>query len=55
MKAKDLAEALMQYPDFEVKFFDLRVYDKTDIDYTITGIDDIAHSEKVIVLGGTEN
>lgn len=54
MKAKDLAEALLEYPDFEVKFFEFIPY-QTSIDYTITGIDDIGHSERVIVLGGVEN
>lgn len=56
MKAKDLAKKLLEHPDFEVKFHNLcqefpggpLVCDS----YEITGIADIGHSSKVIVLDG---
>ena len=57
MKAKDLAECLLRYPDFEVT----GVYADTsncDVEHlypeyyflNISGIADIGHSDKVIVL-----
>ena len=57
MKAKDLAELLLENPDFEVKgcYVDTS---KCDIDhlwpeyniFTISGIADVGYSEKVIIL-----
>lgn len=56
MKAEDLAKKLLEHPDFDIKFHDLRqefpggplVCDSwVNIDVT-----DIGHSDKVIVLGG---
>lgn len=56
MKGKELAKLLMQYPDMEVKFTISfqecpcapLIYET----YEITGIADIGHSDKVIVLDG---
>ena len=57
MKAKELAELLLQYPDFEVQacFADVSncSYEKLYPEYytlSVDGIDDIGHSDKVIVL-----
>ena len=59
MKAKELAEELMKYPDFEVEFTHMEFHIHTpfpDIyNYTITGIGDIGHSDKVIILDGELN
>ena len=52
MKAKELAERLMKYPDFEVLF---RWFDFTDgecLSFTDITIDDIGHSDKIVVLSG---
>lgn len=58
MKARELAEKLLQYPDFEVRFcfmepddshYGIRLRSFEHID-----IDDIGHSEKEIILGGEE-
>lgn len=59
MKAKELAEELLKYPDFDVDF----VYSTFIRDgihtpfpdiyiYKITGVLDVGHSDKVIVLEG---
>ena len=56
MKAKELAELLLDLPEFEVEFsfmdtnhgnFDLRCFENVKID-------DVGHSDKVIKLGGDE-
>ena len=59
MKAKDLAEELLKYPDFDVELiYSTFIRDGIhtpfpDIyTYKITGIADIGHSDKVIVLDG---
>lgn len=57
MKAKDLAELLLQHPDFEVKCV-ICDTSKCSIEHiwpdyeflNISGIADIGHSDKVIVL-----
>lgn len=56
MTARELANKLMEYPDFNVKFSDFHqefpggpVVDDT---WTNIDITDIAHSDKTIVLGG---
>ena len=58
MKAKELADKLLQYPDFNVSFsfmepdgshYGICLRSFNDID-----IADIGHSDKVIVLGGEE-
>lgn len=58
MKARELAEKLLQYPDFEVRFcfiepdgshYGISLRSFEDID-----IADIGHSEKKIILGGDE-
>ena len=56
MKAKDLAEQLLKYPDFNVEFdvcTNITTYDYPWPEYTtfeVTGIADVGHSNKVIVL-----
>jgi len=58
MKAKDLSELLMEYPDFDVEL----KFSETDSSeygyfirvFKITGITDIGYSGKVIVLDGIE-
>lgn len=52
MKAKELAERLMKYPDFEVLFRWLDFTDGEFLSFTDITIDDIGHSDKVVVLGG---
>ncbi len=53
MKAKELAELLLENPDFNVKFsffdtgFELRSFEDVKID-------DVGHSDKIIKLGGEE-
>ena len=57
MKAKELAEELLKNPDFEVRldYCDFFVRDFADlISLTITGIEDIGYSDKVIVLNYEE-
>lgn len=54
MKAKELAEKLLEYPDFEVKgvfvnYFSSEKWPEYH-SLKITGIADIGHSDKVIVL-----
>ena len=60
MKAKELAEQLLKYPDFDVEF-DICIGHPTYDhpwpqyrSYRIVGVDDIAHDSKVIVLDVTE-
>ena len=58
MKAKDLAEQLLKYPDFDVKLNICIAYPSYEhpwAEYKTFDIcvEDIAHSDKVIVLGGT--
>lgn len=61
MKAKDLAAELMKYPDFDVEFTYMTFSQDSNTkfpdiyNYTITGICDIGHSDKVIVLDGELN
>ena len=56
MKAKELAEQLLKYPDFDVQFevcTNITTYDHPWPEYTtfrVEGISDIAHSSKVVVL-----
>jgi hypothetical protein len=57
MKAKDLAELLLQYPDFEVQgcFCDtsnctIEHYYPNYYKFNVIGIADIGHSDKVIIL-----
>lgn len=54
MKAKELAEELLNYPDFDVELTYM-VFERDGIhtyNYKITGIADIGHSDKVVVLNG---
>lgn len=56
MKAKELAELLLKYPDFDIKIdicTERPTYDYPWINYTsfkVKGIEDIAYSNKVIAL-----
>ena len=56
MKAKELAEQLLKYPDFEIRFAvctNITTYDHPWPEYTtfrVEGIEDVAHSDEVIVL-----
>lgn len=59
MKAKELAEELLKHPDFDVEFvYSTFIRDGIhtplpDIySYKITGVADVGHSDKVIVLDG---
>ena len=59
MKAKELADELLKYPDFDVEFIYLTFIRDSihtpfpDLyEYKITGIADIGHSDKVIILDG---
>lgn len=56
MKAKELAELLLQYPDFDVQVSCLtggctleHPYPEYTV-YSVEGIEDIGHSNKVICL-----
>lgn len=59
MKAKELAEELLKYPDFDVELTYV-IFKRDGIhtsfpyfyNYKITGIADIGHSDKVVVLNG---
>ena len=59
MKAKELAEELLNYPDFDVELTYM-VFERDGIltpfpdvyNYKITGIADIGHRDKVVVLTG---
>lgn len=58
MKAKDLAKALMQYPDHEVEFRILEFAPEelpTLRTFEITGIADIGHASKITILDGKED
>ncbi len=54
MKAKELAEKLLEHPDFEVKGVFVNYFSSgkwpEHHSLKITGIADIGHSDKVIVL-----
>lgn len=52
MKAKELAERLMEHPDFEVEFRWFDCFEGGCRTFTDIGIDDIGYSDKVIVLDG---
>lgn len=59
MKAKELAEELLKHPDYDVEFiYSTFIQDGIhtpfpDIySYKITGVADVGHSDKVIVLDG---
>ena len=59
MKAKELAEELLKHPDFDVEFiYSTFIRDGIHVpfpdiyNYRITGIADIGHSDKVVVLNG---
>jgi len=56
MKAKNLATLLLKYSDFEVEFNDFRADGSTWgarlVQYSISGIADIGHSDKIIILDG---
>lgn len=59
MKAKDLAEALLKYPEFDV-CFSFGERDDSEWGYTVRSfkdiiIEDIGHSDKILALGGTEH
>lgn len=57
MKAKDLAECLLRYPDFEVNGIHVDA-SKCDVEhpypeyyfFEISGIADVGYSDKIIVL-----
>ena len=59
MKAKELAEELLKYPDFDVELFYM-TFKRDGIhtpfpdiyNYKIKGIADIGYSDKVIILDG---
>ena len=58
MKARELADALLQYPDFDV-CFSFGEPDGGEWGYTVRTFDDISikdigHSDKVLALGGAE-
>ena len=54
MKAKDLAELLLKYPDFDVRLIIPEACPKCGFfDYTsynVTGVADVGYGEKVIIL-----
>lgn len=62
MKAKELADELLKYPDFDVELIYM-TFKRDGIhtpfpdvhSYKIKGIADIGHSDKVIVLDGEAN
>lgn len=60
MKAKELAEQLLKYPDFDVEFSvctDYPTYDYPWVDFTtfrVDGIEDIGYSSKIINLDVSE-
>lgn len=59
MKAHELAEILMDYPDFDINFTlfepDGSVYGMGCRTFKIDGISDIGHSSKIISLDGEDN
>lgn len=52
MKAKELAERLMENPDFDVEFRWFDCFTGECRTFTDIGIDDIGYSDRVIVLDG---
>lgn len=56
MKAKELAEQLLKYPDFDVEFTIVARRSTIDhpwseyVSFKVCGIEDVAHDGKVIVL-----
>ena len=59
MKARELAEKLMEHPDFDVEFIFSEEFNKNDKWPTIRkfnniNISDIGHSDKIIILDGEE-
>lgn len=52
MKAKELAERLMEHPDFDVEFRWFDCIHGGCWTFTDIGIDDIGYSDGVIVLDG---
>ena len=58
MKAKELAEMLLKYPDFDVQMviseLDNSKWGMTVRTFDIIGIGDIGHSDKVIQLDNEE-
>ena len=58
MTAKELAEMLLKYPDFEVKFSifecDNSEYGASVRSWNIIDIGDVGHSSKIIQLEGRE-
>lgn len=62
MTAKELADELLKYPDFDVEFTHFTFIRDgihtpfPDVyNFKITGIADIGHSDKVIILDGESN
>ena len=61
MKAKELAEELLKYPDFEVELIYM-TFHRDSIhtpfpnvyNYKVKGVADIGHSDRVVVLEGEE-
>lgn len=57
MKAKELAEKLLENPDFEVEFVHLEKdnskWGMSLISFNNIKIDDIGYSDKVIQIGGS--
>jgi hypothetical protein len=53
MNAKELAEMLLQYPDFEVSYMSFNQKQEMFIYYSIIGMD-VGHSDKIINLQGDE-
>lgn len=56
MKARELAELLLEYEDFEVQFNFTDGYSKFPNirNFEVTGVADVGHSGKVIILEGEE-
>lgn len=52
MKAKELANLLLEHPDFEVLFRDFDAENGNVLAYENIQIDDIGYADKVIILGG---
>ena len=53
MKAKELANLLLEHPEFEVLFRDFDAETGNLLAFENIQVDDIGHSDKVIILGGT--
>lgn len=59
MKAKELAEELLKHPDFDVRFTFGEPCTQDNPwpnirSFTSIVVDDVGHSDKIIVLGGDE-